>query len=67
MTRNKMAKEKELRNHVRKIKKKKYCTFPDHLGVQPIPSTISSLTLDSHLEGCSTILGTQLSCLSGFS
>ena len=42
MTRNKMKKEKELRNQVRKTKKKKkYHTFTDHLGVQPIPSTLS--------------------------
>jgi hypothetical protein len=67
MTWNKITKEKELRNHVWKIKKKKYRTFPDHLVVQPIPSTHSSLTFDSPLKGCSAILGTQLSCLTRFS
>jgi hypothetical protein len=42
MTRNKLTKKgKRLKNKVRKIKKKKYRTFLDHLGVQPIPSTLS--------------------------
>jgi hypothetical protein len=42
MTRNKMTKKrKSLKNKMRKIKKKKYRTFLDYLGVQPIPSTLS--------------------------
>jgi hypothetical protein len=41
---------------MQKIKKKKYRTFPAHMGVQPIPSIISSLKFDTPLEGCSAIL-----------
>jgi hypothetical protein len=42
----------------KKKEQKKYRTFPVHIGVQPIPSTFSSLTLDIPLEECFIILGT---------
>jgi hypothetical protein len=35
------------KNAVRKIKKKKYRTFPVHIGVQPISSILSSLEFDT--------------------
>jgi len=35
------------------MEKKFYGAFPDHLNVQPIPSTISSFEFDSPLEECS--------------
>jgi hypothetical protein len=38
-----------------KIKNKNYHTFPDHVVIQPIPSTISSLKFDSTLGGCFAI------------
>jgi hypothetical protein len=57
-----MTKRTGLKNKVRKIKNKKYRTFLDHVGVQPIPSTFSSLTLDSLLEGCFAILYSKPYC-----
>jgi len=52
---------------MRKRKNKNYHIFPDHLDVQPIPSTLSSLILCSTLEGCFAILGSQLACFERFS
>jgi hypothetical protein len=34
------------------MEKKFYSAFPDHLDVQPIPSTLSSLEFDSPLAEC---------------
>jgi hypothetical protein len=47
--------------------KKNYHTFPNHLDVQPITSTISSLKFDNTLEECFAFLGSQLACFEGFS
>ena len=65
MTRNKITKMKRLKNRVRKIKKKKYSTFPDHLGVQLIPSTLSSLKFDTPLKECSAISSSLVACFEG--
>jgi hypothetical protein len=43
-----MKKEKKCTES--KIENKFYSAFPDHLDVQPIPSTLSSLEFDSPLE-----------------
>jgi hypothetical protein len=42
------------------MEKKFYSAFPDHLDVQPIPSTLSSLEFDSPLEECFAISGSLL-------
>jgi hypothetical protein len=42
------------------MEKKFYSAFPDHLDVQPIPSTISSLEFDSPLEEYFAISGSLL-------
>jgi hypothetical protein len=42
-------------------------TCPDHVDVQPIPSTLSSLKFDSTLGGCFAIVGSKLACLEIFS
>jgi hypothetical protein len=49
------------------MEKKFYSAFPDHLDVQPIPSTLSSLEFDSPLEECFAISGSLLACLEGSS
>jgi hypothetical protein len=50
-----------------KMEKKVYGAFPDHLDVQPIPSTISSLKFDTPLEECVAVLGSLLACFKGSS
>jgi hypothetical protein len=66
MTRNKMKKEK--RKCVEsKMEKKFYSSFPDHLDVQLIPSTLSSLELNTPLEECFATSGNLLACFKGFS
>jgi hypothetical protein len=47
--------------------KKFYSAFPDHLDVQPIPSTLSSLEFDNALEECFAISGSLLTCFEGSS
>jgi hypothetical protein len=41
---------KEIKCAESEMKKKVYGAFPDHLDVQPIPSTLSSLKFDTPLE-----------------
>jgi hypothetical protein len=54
-------------NKVRKIKMKKYRTFPVHMGVQSIPSILSSLEFDIPLGGCSAILCSKFAFFERFS
>jgi hypothetical protein len=42
------------------MERKFYSAFPDHLDVQPIPSTLSSLEFDSPLEECFAISPSQV-------
>jgi hypothetical protein len=49
------------------MEKKFYSAFPDHLDVQPIPFTLSSLEFDSPYEECFAILGSLLACFEEFS
>jgi hypothetical protein len=53
---------KEIKCTESKREKKIYNAFPDHVDVQPIPSTLSSLTFDTLLEECVAFLGGQLAC-----
>jgi hypothetical protein len=43
-----------------KREKKIYDAFPDHVDVQPISSTLSSLKFDTPLKECVAFLGGQL-------
>jgi hypothetical protein len=56
---------KEIKCTKSKREKKIYNTFPDHMDVQPIPSTISSLKFDTPMEECVAFLGGQLACFEG--
>jgi hypothetical protein len=47
--------------------KKFYNAFPNHVDVQPIPSTLSSLKFDTPLEECVAFLGGQLAYFEGSS
>jgi hypothetical protein len=68
VTRNKMKKKmKEIKCSESKMEKKVYGAFPDHLDVQSITSTLSSLKFDTPLEECFTILGNLLACFEGSS
>jgi hypothetical protein len=53
---------KEIKCKESKRKKKIYSAFPDHMDVQPIPSTISSLKFDIPLVEWVAFLGSQLAC-----
>jgi hypothetical protein len=48
---------KEIKCTESKREKKIYKAFPDHMDVQPIPSTLSSLKFDTPLEECVAFLG----------
>jgi len=49
------------------MEKKFYNAFPDHLDVQAIPSTLSSLEFDSPLAECFAISSSLLACFEGSS
>jgi hypothetical protein len=49
------------------MENKFYSAFFDHLDVQPIPSTLSSLEFDSLLEECFAISGSLLAYFEGSS
>jgi hypothetical protein len=66
ITRNQLKKMKEIKCTKNKREKKIYA-FPDHVDVQPIPSTLSSLEFDIPLKECVAILGGQLTCFEGSS
>jgi hypothetical protein len=53
---------KEIKCAESKMEKKVYGTFPDHLDVQPIPFTLSSLNFDSPQEECVAISGSLFAC-----
>jgi len=44
-----------------------YSAFLDHLDVQLMPSTLSSLEFDSPLEECVAVSGSLLACFKGSS
>jgi hypothetical protein len=67
MTGNKITKKKINKKCNAENKKKKYRTFPAHMGVQPITSIISSLKFDTPMEGCSAILCSLIACFKNFS
>jgi hypothetical protein len=48
-------------------REKKIYAFPDHMDVQPIPSTLSSLESDTPLKECVAFLDGQLACFEGSS
>jgi hypothetical protein len=58
---------KEIKCAESKMEKKLYSSFPDHLDVQPIPSTLSSLEFDSPLEEYFAISSSLLACFEGSS
>jgi hypothetical protein len=58
---------KEIKCAESKMEKKVYSAFPDHLDVQPIPSTLSSIKFDTSLEECVAISNSLLACFEGSS
>jgi hypothetical protein len=58
---------KEIKCTKSKREKKIYNTFPNHMDVQPISSTISSLKFDIPLVEWVAFLGSQLACFEGSS
>jgi len=58
---------KEIKCTESKREKKIYNTFPNHMDVQPISSTISSLKFDIPLVEWVAFLGSQLACFEGSS
>jgi hypothetical protein len=58
---------KEIKCAESKMEKKIYNAFPDHVDVQPIPSTLSSLTFDIPLVEWVAFLCSQLACFEGSS
>jgi hypothetical protein len=58
---------KEINYTESKREKKIYSAFPDHVDVQPILSTLSSLKFDTPLGDCVAFLGGQLACFEGSS
>jgi hypothetical protein len=58
---------KEIKCTESKREKKIYNTFLDHVDVQPIPSTLSSLKFDTPLEECVAFFGGQLAYFEGSS
>jgi hypothetical protein len=58
---------KEIKCAESKMEKKIYSAFPDHVDVQPIPSTLSSLKFDIPLVEWVAFLGSQLAYFEGCS
>jgi hypothetical protein len=58
---------KEIKCTESKREKKIHSAFLDHVDVQPIPSTLSSLKFYIPLEDCVAFLGGQLACFKGSS
>jgi hypothetical protein len=58
---------KEIKCTKSKREKKIYSAFPDHVDVQPILSTISSLKFNIPPVECVAFLGSQLACFEGSS
>jgi hypothetical protein len=58
---------KEIKFTKIKRENKIYSAFPDHVDVQPIPSTLSYLKLDIPLVECFAILCSLLACFEGSS
>jgi hypothetical protein len=58
---------KEIKCAESKGKKKIYSSFPDHMDVQPIPSTLTSLEFDIPLLEGFAISCSPLACFEGSS
>jgi hypothetical protein len=58
---------KEIKCTKSKRENKIYSAFPDHVDVQLIPSTISSLKFDIPLVEWVALLSSQLACFEGSS